>query len=53
MAVNRERFLGAVTQEAVHCSRNYKIMPPHYLLARQLNSPGVKKKEENENLPIH
>jgi len=53
MAVNREWFLGAIAQEAVHCGRNYKILPSHYLLVRQLNSPGVKKDEESENLPIH
>jgi hypothetical protein len=53
MAVNREWFLGAITQKAVHRGRNYKILPSHDLLVRQLNSPGVKKEKENKNVPIH
>jgi hypothetical protein len=53
MAVNREWFLGPITQEAVHCGRDYKILPSHYLLVRQLNSPGVKKDEKREDLAIH
>jgi hypothetical protein len=53
MAVNRQWFLGPITQEAVHCGRNYKILPSYYLLVRQLNSPGVKKDEKREDLAIH
>jgi hypothetical protein len=53
MTVNREWFFGAITQKTIYCGCNYKILPSHYLLVRQLNNPGVKKDEEGENLPIH